>query len=66
MTPDERLKNTTHVSLFCDGEKIITNDHTHGPHGPDNPDDGVLSPFAIALAAALKELGIESHVRPLD
>jgi hypothetical protein len=66
MTAEERLKNTKRISLFCDGEKIITNDNTHGPHGPDNPDDGVLSPFAVAFAAALKELGVETTVAALD
>lgn len=61
-----RMRNTTRVSLFCDGEKIITDDHTHGPHNESNPDDGVLSPFAVAFAEALKKLGFETSVRALD
>lgn len=66
MTAEERLKQTTKVSLFCDGEKIVTNDHTHGPHDESNPDDGEISPVAIALGEALKKLGMQVHVNRLD
>jgi hypothetical protein len=54
-----------HPKIVVTKNGLIINDGTHGLHDEDNPDDGELSQFAVALAAKLKEFGISSQVRRL-
>jgi hypothetical protein len=54
------------VELNVEPGRIVSNDHSHPAHTPDNPDDGSLSPFAVALGEALKKLGMEVEVKSRD
>lgn len=52
--------------LLIEPGRILINDATHGPHTPENPDDGETSQFALDLENALRALGIETQTSRLD
>jgi hypothetical protein len=52
--------------IFVEPGRIVVNDGTHGPHDDENPDDGTLSPFSVALGEALKQLGFEVQIKTLS
>ncbi len=52
--------------LIVRANEIISNDGTHEGHGPDNPDSGETSAFALELAAELGRLGIEAVAERME
>lgn len=50
------------VTLLISEGEIVSNDGTHTGHGPDNPDTGETSAFALALGEKLQRYGLTTTV----
>lgn len=54
------------VTVMVEAGCLVTNDHSHGGHDEQNPDDGLLSPNAAELMRALAELGVQTDLEATE
>jgi len=50
------------VSLSIGPDAVVLNNHRHESHGPDNPDDGSVSPEAKAMCSELESFGVDTRI----